>query len=313
MSETLSEAVHATQRVQLAIDLAKLKARQAQVVQAKRVWADGQRLRRMTRTALDRLQAVIAETIEPGMVETQVHARLSDAVFQILTDMANETAGKGHAAAFSKGVRPRRTLTVSQWADAHREIKTGTANPGPWRTDLVPYLREIMDSLSAHDPCQEVVIMKSAQGGGTEVLLNWVGYVASHAPAEMLMVMPTLELRDRFVKRRLRNLVRETAPVADALGGLRSRDAETSMGVIRFPGGGLILAGANAANSLRSDAVRYVACDEVDGFEWQVGGEGDPAGADREPPADLLTPQAAVGIDPDKARRLPNRAALSAD
>ncbi len=43
MSETLSEAVHATQRVQLAIDLAKLKARQAQVVQAKRVWADGQR------------------------------------------------------------------------------------------------------------------------------------------------------------------------------------------------------------------------------------------------------------------------------
>lgn len=276
MSETLSEAVHATQRVQLAIDLAKLKARQAQVVQAKRVWADGQRLRRMTRAALDRLQAVIAETIEPGMAETQVHARLSDAVFQILTDMANETAGKGHTAAFSKGVRPRRTLTVSQWADAHREIKTGTANPGPWRTDLVPYLREIMDSLSAHDPCQEVVIMKSAQGGGTEVLLNWVGYVASHAPAEMLMVMPTLELRDRFVKRRLRNLVRETAPVADALGGLRSRDAETSMGVIRFPGGGLILAGANAANSLRSDAVRYVACDEVDGFEWQVGGEGDP-------------------------------------
>ena len=38
---SLSEAVHATQRVQLAIDLAKLKARQAQVVQAKRVWADG--------------------------------------------------------------------------------------------------------------------------------------------------------------------------------------------------------------------------------------------------------------------------------
>ncbi len=75
MSETLSEAVHATQRVQLAIDLAKLKARQAQVVQAKRVWADGQRLRRMTRAALDRLQAVIAETIEPGMAEPQVHAR----------------------------------------------------------------------------------------------------------------------------------------------------------------------------------------------------------------------------------------------
>lgn len=280
---SLADAIQATLRVQLGIDQARLQARQAQVVRSGQVWEAGQRLRRLTRAAMTRLQSIVADVIQPGMDETQVHARLTEALFEVLSGLADAAAAdspagppQSYAAAFARGVRPRRTLTVSQWADTHREIKTGTANPGPWHTDLVPYLREIMDSLSAHDACQEVVIMKSSQGGGTEVLLNWIGYVASHAPAEMMMVMPTIELRDRFVKRRLRTLIRETTVVGEALGGLRSRDAESSMGLLRFPGGGLILSGANAANSLRSDAVRYVACDEVDGFEWQVGGEGDP-------------------------------------
>ena len=33
----------------------------------------------------------------------------------------------------------------SRNGDARRILKTGTANPGPWRTDFVPYMREIMD------------------------------------------------------------------------------------------------------------------------------------------------------------------------
>ena len=281
---SLADAIQATLRVQLGIDQARLQARQAQVVRSAQVWQAGQRLRRLTRAALGRLQRIVADTIEPGMPEAQVHARLTDALHEVLSGLADAATADGptldgaqsYAAAFAAGARPRRTLTVSAWADTHREIKTGTANPGPWSTDTVPYLREIMDRLSAHDPAQEIVIMKSAQGGGTEVILNWIGYVAAHAPAEMMLVMPNIELRDRFFKRRLRPMIRETAAVSEALGGLRSRDGDASMGVLRFPGGGLILSGANAANSLRSDAVRYVACDEVDGFEWQVGGEGDP-------------------------------------
>lgn len=280
---SLSDAIQATLRVQLAIDLARLQARQAQVVRTGQVWAAGQRLRRLTRAALARLQGIVEHVITPGMDEPQVHARLSEALFEILSGLADAAAAdsgagaaESYASAFGRGVRPRRTLTVSQCADAYREIKTGTAIPGPWSTDLVPHLREIQDCLSVHDPCQEVVLQKPAQSAGTECALNWITYVGVHAPAEMMMVMPTIELRDRFVKRRLRTMIRETPALSAVMGGLRSRDAEISMGVLRFPGGGLILSGANAANSLRSDAVRYVICDEVDGFEWQVGGEGDP-------------------------------------
>jgi phage terminase large subunit GpA-like protein len=38
----------------------------------------------------------------------------------------------------------------------------------------------------------------------------------------------------------------------------------------------LIKAGANSPDSLRSDHLPYVICDEVDAFPWDVGGEGDP-------------------------------------
>ncbi|NBW63965.1 MAG: hypothetical protein EBR33_12820, partial [Synechococcaceae bacterium WB4_1_0192] len=40
-------------------------------------------------------------------------------------------------------------MTVSQWADAHRMLsRKGSSEPGPWRTDRTPYLREPMDCLS---------------------------------------------------------------------------------------------------------------------------------------------------------------------
>ena len=61
-------------------------------------------------------------------------------------------------------------LTVSQWADAHRMLSgKASAEPGPWRTDRTPYLREIMDELSTTSTVQRVVLMAGAQLGKTEI------------------------------------------------------------------------------------------------------------------------------------------------
>ena len=43
-----------------------------------------------------------------------------------------------------------------------------------------------------------------------------------------------------------------------------------------FPGGVLILTGANSAVGLRSMPVRYLFLDEVDGYKGDADGEGDP-------------------------------------
>jgi len=273
---TLAAARRSRQAVEAAIERAKLDAARARVVRRVAVVEHARALRAQVLAALDRLAREVLEVWTPDDDEWRAHAVLAEAAARALEGIAAGAGAESYQQALGRAARPRRRLAVSEWADRHRVLRTGTAQPGPWRTSLVPYLREIMDALSAHHPCREVVVMKSAQVGGTEIALNWLGYIISHAPAETMLVMPTLELRDRFVKRRLRPLIRETDVVRDALGGQRSRDADAGIGLLSYPGGSLILAGANSPNSLRSDAVRYVIMDEVDGFDWEVGTEGDP-------------------------------------
>ena len=56
----------------------------------------------------------------------------------------------------------------------------------------------------------------------------------------------------------------------------RSRDSGNTMFSKDFPGGMMLLTGANSATGLRSTPCRYIFCDEVDAFPLDVDGEGDP-------------------------------------
>jgi phage terminase large subunit GpA-like protein len=67
-----------------------------------------------------------------------------------------------------------------------------SAEPGPWRTDRVPYLRAIMDALGPGDSHETVVLMKGAQIGATEAALNFLGFAIEHAGGVVLLVMPSL-------------------------------------------------------------------------------------------------------------------------
>ncbi|MFC1348152.1 MAG: hypothetical protein G8D60_01495 [gamma proteobacterium symbiont of Phacoides pectinatus] len=48
-----------------------------------------------------------------------------------------------------EGLRPDPFLDVSQWSDQYRMLSPkSAAEPGRWRTERTPYLKEIMDCLS---------------------------------------------------------------------------------------------------------------------------------------------------------------------
>ena len=182
-------------------------------------------------------------------------------------------------AALSRAVRPRPLTTVSAWSDKYRILTSkGSGEPGQWRTERTPYLREILDSLSVNASAQRIVLMFAAQLGKTEVGLNWIGYVMQHAPGPMLTVLPTLEVRKRWVRQRLDPLLTETPVIRALFDARRSRDAGNSEDMKDFPGGMLVIGGANSPASLASMPIRYVLCDEVDRFPWEVGQEGDPLG-----------------------------------
>ena len=62
--------------------------------------------------------------------------------------------------AFIAGLTPDPDHTVSTWADSHRMLsQKASAEPGRWRTERTPYLREIMDEMSPSSPAQRVVII----------------------------------------------------------------------------------------------------------------------------------------------------------
>ena len=141
-------------------------------------------------------------------------------------------------AGFMEGLRPEEPVTVSEWADRYRKLSSkASAEPGPWRTDRTPYLREPMDCLSSESAVQRVVMMFAAQTGKTEAGSNWLGYVIDHAPGPMLCVQPTVEMAKRLSKQRLESMISETPCLAEKIAPARARDSGNTMFSKEFSGG----------------------------------------------------------------------------
>jgi phage terminase large subunit GpA-like protein len=181
----------------------------------------------------------------------------------------------------AKLLRPRQRLSVSEWADAHRVLSPkASSEPGAWRTDRNPALREVMDVLSADHPAQRIVFRKPAQFGGTEVAVNWVGYVMDHVRTAkpMLIVVPTEKLLVRWRHQRLTPMIEGARCLSDKIDVTKSREGTNRLDLLDYPGGLLYLTTAGSASNLKSDSICYVICDEADEYDWDVGGRGDPLG-----------------------------------
>jgi phage terminase large subunit GpA-like protein len=173
------------------------------------------------------------------------------------------------------GLRPDPDITVSEWADQNR-VLTGGSEPGPFRTNRAPFIREIADALAPGHPAQRVVFMKGAQVGGTEAGNSWLGFIIAHSPGPVLVVQPTVELGLRFSRQRLDPLIESTPVLRSKVMPARSRDSGNTLLSKEFPGGVIVITGANSAVGLRSMAAKFLFCDECDAYEDDVGGEGSP-------------------------------------
>jgi phage terminase large subunit GpA-like protein len=179
--------------------------------------------------------------------------------------------------AFKTGFRPPDPMTVDQWADRHRVLSTkGSAEPGPWRTDRTPYLREPMQCLSPSSPWRRVVLMFGSQMGKTEVVLNWLGAIIHLWPAPTLLVQPTLDMAKRLNRQRLEPLLRETPVLSDLIAPARARDSGNTMFLKEFRGGLFVLTGANSGSGLQSMPAAYLLADEVSSYPFEADDKGDP-------------------------------------
>lgn len=172
--------------------------------------------------------------------------------------------------------RPPPDLSIDAWSDSFRKLSSeSSAEPGQWRTDRVPFQREIMNVIN--DPSiEEVSFMKSAQVGATELILNTIAYYIDQEPAPILVLQPTLSMAQTFSKDRLAPMLRDTTKLKDKVKDPRTRDAENTTLHKKFPGGHITIVGANSASGLASRPIRILLCDEVDRYPPSAGTEGDP-------------------------------------
>jgi phage terminase large subunit GpA-like protein len=176
-----------------------------------------------------------------------------------------------------RSLAPEPELTVSQWADKNRRLSSkASAEPGQWQTSRTPYLREIMDAMTPSHPCTDGDFMKGTQIGGSEAIYNAIGYIADQVPCPAMLVMPTTDTGKRVSRQRLQPMIDETPALQTKFSEAKSRSSANTVLMKDFPGGLLVVAGANSGPGLRSMPMRIVLQDEIDAYPDDVDGEGDP-------------------------------------
>ncbi len=103
----------------------------------------------------------------------------------------------------------------SEWAAAHRVLPEGlTAQPGPFRWEVTPYWREVLDCLAPTSPVREVHVMKGAQVGYTvAVLENFIGYIIACEPGPAMFISADAGVAEASVELRVDRMI-ESAGLA---------------------------------------------------------------------------------------------------
>lgn len=174
------------------------------------------------------------------------------------------------------GLKPLPKTSVSQWADNYRMLSSGiSAEPGKWKTSRAPYQKDIMNAFT-EPGIHRVVVKSSSQIGKSDMMNNVIGRFAHLDPCAIMMIQPTIDMAQDYSKTRIAPMIRDTKVLNNLFYDVKSQDANNTILSKVFPGGRLIMCGANSPAGLASRPIRILLADEVDRFPDSAGTEGDP-------------------------------------
>ncbi|WP_331838969.1 phage terminase large subunit family protein [Pandoraea sputorum] len=190
-------------------------------------------------------------------------------------------------------IKPDEQIGIAGWAAKHRILPADSPEPGRWRNERTPYLVGIMDALSgidsnvtryAHDDerpfsnrfVKLVGLQKGHQLGGSALGENFIGRSITSAAGNILAVFATNDDAEKWEMDRFEAMRKSTPELRKRIGQGSSKDAKATKRRKRFPGGMLNLVSATRAGRLKSTTVRYVLLEEIDEYELNVDGQGNP-------------------------------------
>jgi len=178
---------------------------------------------------------------------------------------------------FGAGIKPDKTLTVSDWADSYRMLPSNaSAEPGKYRTKRTPYLKEPMDCLTSNSDVEEVIMIKAAQVGYSEMINNFIGYGIDVSPCSIMLVQPTGDAAKKYSKQRIDPMIEASPNLKKKVSPKNTKEGSNTVLAKDFTGGMLNIVSATSAVSLRSTPVKFLCLDEVDGYPLDTDGEGNP-------------------------------------
>jgi len=149
-------------------------------------------------------------------------------------------------------------LTVSQWAEKYRILDETSSLPGKWSNAVTPYLVEIMDSFN--DPyIEHINFCKPTQVGGTEALINMIGWIVAQNPSPTMIVYPTDDLAKDISNDKLQPAFTKSPTLRERFYKNSSKELN-----LKFRGMSLYLRGGNSPSKLASKAIKYLMFDEID-------------------------------------------------
>lgn len=188
--------------------------------------------------------------------------------------MRTTAATSEHIENIFAALRPRPKVKVSKWA-RENIVLSGESSHAVGAFEPFPYQDDAMDD--ANDPdVIESVLSWAGQLGKSTVVNATAGFFAECDPSPSLMVQPTVELAGAYSKDRIAPMFRDSPALARVLKDPRTRDSGNTILSKSYPGGSLVLVGANAPAGLAGRPRRVVLQDEIDRFPASAGTEGDP-------------------------------------
>lgn len=174
------------------------------------------------------------------------------------------------------GLMPDPPLRVDEWTQDHAYIPAeGNAEPGKYDVARTPFARQVLRVLSPSHPTNRVVVMGASQLLKTQTAMCWMMASVDAAAANILALMPTLDLARRL-SMRINNTIKVTRRVAGLFSAPRSRHGKNTDDTKTFRGGTVYISTAGSAANLAEIPARYGYGDEIDDWEDDLQGQGDP-------------------------------------
>lgn len=147
---------------------------------------------------------------------------------------------------------------MSQWAEKYRILDESSNFSGRWSNDITPYLVGIMDAFN--DPyIQEINFCKPTQVGGTEAMLNMLGWIIMDNPSPTMIVYPSDDLAKDTSNDRIKPSLSKTPEIKERFYERSSKELN-----LKYRGMRIYLRGSGSPGKLASKSIKYLFFDEID-------------------------------------------------